>query len=83
MRLAWSAPIDAEAAGYRVYRAEGDGAFVLVATMPAGQVEWTDTDVKAGGRYRYTVATIDAAVPPNESVRSEEAEATLAPGGGS
>jgi hypothetical protein len=72
---AWSSPIDADVAGYRVYRAEGDGPFVLAASTPAGQIEWTDKDVKRGARYRYTVVTIDAAVPPNESARSEEAEA--------
>jgi hypothetical protein len=77
VRVAWSSPIDADVAGYRVYRAEGDGAFVLAATLPAGQIEWTDTEVTRGARYRYYVATIDAAVPPNESVHSEEAEITL------
>lgn len=81
VHVAWSAPIDAEVAGYRVYRAEGDGEFVLMGTVPAAQIEWRDTDVKPGTRYRYVVATIDAAVPPNESERSEEAEVTLPPEG--
>jgi len=81
VRVAWSSPIDADVAGYRIYRAEGEGAFVRVATVPSPQVEWSDTGVKKGTHYRYTVSAIDAAVPPNEGARSEEAGAAV-PGEG-
>ena len=77
VRVAWSSPIDADVAGYRIYRSEGGGGFILAVTVPAALTEWTDSDVKRGTTYRYTVATIDAAVPPNESARSEEVEAIL------
>src|SRR6185436_5294110 len=81
VRVAWSSPIDADVAGYRIYRAEGDGVFTLAGTVMSPQIEWTDTQVRPGARYRYTVAAIDAAEPPNEGAQSEVAEATL-PGEG-
>ena len=50
--VAWSSPIEADVAGYRVYRAEGDAAFVLGATVSSPQIEWTDTKVNRGTRYQ-------------------------------
>jgi hypothetical protein len=81
VRIAWSPPIDSDVAGYKVYRAEGDGGFVLVAGLPATAAGWEDKTVAAGRRYRYSVTAIDGADPANESARSEIVEGTLpAPG---
>jgi hypothetical protein len=83
VKIAWSSPIDADVAGYRVYRSQADtsegkpGVETLIATVPSGQIEWTDTAVQPGATYRYSVATIDGAVPPNESARSEAVDASV------
>src|SRR5207249_498986 len=77
IRLAWSSPIDADVAGYRIYRAEGDGAFALAASLPASETTWTDAAVEPGRRYRYSVTAFDTADPPNESERSDTAGAEI------
>ncbi len=57
--LVWQ-PAEA-AAGYLVFRAEGGGAPVRLTPQPIAGLSYADTAVRAGGRYRYTVASVDAA----------------------
>lgn len=80
VRVAWSSPIEADVAGYRVVQGYGgrdDGRPTLEIAVPASQTEWTDTNVRPGHTYRYWVKSIDAADPPNESVLSEPAEVSI------
>ena len=82
-RLAWSAPVDADVAGFRIYRGEGGGkgsgtsAFTLAGTVPATEGTWLDTAVIAGRHYLYRVTAFDTASPPNESAPSEVVETTI------
>jgi hypothetical protein len=67
IELTWERNSEADLAGYRVYRAAGDGAFEKVADI--SQVPaWSDHGVESGKRYRYEVTAVDQA--GNESPRS-------------
>lgn len=70
--LGWDRNTDADLAGYRIYRAEGDGPFVRI----PGEIEppsFRDAQVQSGRRYRYAITAVDRL--GNESARSEPAEA--------
>ena len=72
IELGWDRNTDADLAGYRIYRATGDGDFVWL----PGEMEppaFRDTTVKSGQRYRYVITAVDRL--GNESGRSEPAEA--------
>jgi hypothetical protein len=72
--LVWEPDSDADIAGYRVYRSEGNGPWQKIAdvsTVPT----YTDTAVEHGKTYHYAVSAIDKATPKiNESERSEPVE---------
>lgn len=71
IELGWDRNTDADLAGYRIYRALGDGAWVQL----PGQIEapsFRDAQVQTGQRYRYSVTAVDRS--GNESARSEPAE---------
>ncbi|WNV76201.1 malectin domain-containing carbohydrate-binding protein [Geodermatophilus sp. DSM 44513] len=57
VELTWNGPADA--AGYRVLRAEGDGDATQIATTTTGS--HTDSAVTAASTYRYSVVALDAA----------------------
>jgi hypothetical protein len=74
IEVSWDPDTDPDLAGYRVYRAEGGGAFVKVAdtsTIPT----YSDHAVEHGKTYRYAVSAVDQA--GNESARSAPVETTL------
>lgn len=74
IELTWERNTDADLAGYRVYRAVGDGAFEKVgdtSVLPA----YADRKVEAGKSYRYQVAAVDTS--GNESERSTAVTASL------
>ena len=77
VRLSWNASPEEDVALYAVYRAEEGGAFLRIATLPAGTALYTDRDVQAGRTYRYAVTALDRARRANESPRSNEASATV------
>lgn len=85
IRLRWSSPIDADVAGYRIYRGDVDGAPMLCGQVVGAVTLWEDAQVVPALRYHYTVTAIDGASPPNESERSEtvdvEVPAGAPPGG--
>lgn len=71
VELGWDRNTDADLAGYRVYRALGDGEFVRL----PGEIEppaFRDTTAQRGQRYRYVVTAVDRL--GNESGRSEPVE---------
>lgn len=72
IEMGWDRNTDADLAGYRIYRAAGDGEFFRL----PGEIEppsFRDTTVKSGQRYRYVITAVDRL--GNESGRSEPAEA--------
>ena len=75
--LAWSADADPDTAGYVVYRRMAGSAAApeRVSGFKSGagllpSPTWSDTDVKKGVRYAYSVSAVDAS--GNESARSPE-----------
>ncbi|MGI4756268.1 MAG: hypothetical protein ACRYGF_05385 [Janthinobacterium lividum] len=48
------------ATAYRIFRAEGTGAPILLTGEPMRGLTYSDTDVKPGGQYRYSIVAVDA-----------------------
>jgi len=71
IELGWDRNTDADLAGYRIYRAVGDGPFVRL----SGEVQppsFRDAQIQSGQRYRYAISAVDRL--GNESAHSEPAE---------
>jgi hypothetical protein len=74
IELTWERNGEPDLAGYRVYRAAGDGAFVKVgdtSVLPA----YSDKGVEPGKTYRYRITAVDTA--GNESAPSTAVAASL------
>jgi hypothetical protein len=76
VRVSWTAVADADLAGYVVYRAAADGAWLRVGSVRAPATTFTDRDVTPGV-YRYAVTAQDSGARANESARSNEAGVTV------
>jgi hypothetical protein len=61
LEVVWSPSSASDLAGYRVYRAAGQGEASKVGEVPAGATAWLDTTTAAGVLYRYTVTAFDRA----------------------
>jgi hypothetical protein len=77
VRLAWNASPEEDVALYAVYRAEGAGALLRIATTQRITTVYADRDVQAGRTYRYAVTALDRARQANESARSNEVSVTI------
>ena len=78
--LSWTAVVDANLAGYRVYRSITSGSgFALIATT--GATSYTNTGLGYSETYYYRVSAIDQA--SNEGNQSNQASATTAADPGS
>jgi predicted small lipoprotein YifL len=77
VRLAWNASPEEDVALYAVYRAEGTGPFLRIATLQKITTIYTDQDVQSGRTYRYAVTALDRALKANESQRSNEVTVTV------
>ncbi len=77
MRLVWNASPEEDGALYAVYRADGTGAFLRIATTQRITTVYTDRDVQSGRTYRYAVTALDRARQANESPRSNEVSVTV------
>ena len=67
--LVWEPVSDADLAGYRIYRSEGNGPWQKLAdvsTVPS----YSDTTVEHGKTYHYAVSAFDNSPKHNESERS-------------
>ena len=73
IELAWQRNIEDDFRGYNVYRSTEGAAFAKVAALIDAPA-YSDRQVEAGKRYRYTVSSVDQA--GNESVRTEAVEVT-------
>ncbi len=74
VELSWDRNVEPDLAGYRVYRAEGDGPMTAVPDKLVAP-SYSDHEVKPGGRYRYAVSAYD--LNGNESARSTTIEALV------
>jgi hypothetical protein len=75
LEILWSPSAEADLAGYRVYRAVGDGRLERVAQTDIARASWLDGTAERGVAYRYAVSALDQA--GNESEPTEPVEASL------
>ncbi len=74
--LSWLPNVEADQAGYAVYRREGDGPWQRISpAQPVVAPAFHDTQVQAGHTYRYCVSAIDQG--GHESAHSAEAQETV------
>jgi hypothetical protein len=73
IELAWERNTEDDFRGYNVYRSTEGAAFEKVAALIDAPA-YSDRQVEAGKRYRYTVSSVDQA--GNESARPEPVEVT-------
>jgi hypothetical protein len=74
--ISWQPVVDADLAGYAVYRSEGDSPWQRVSpALPLVPPSFHDTNVQPGHTYRYAVTAIDQG--GHESPRSAETEETV------
>jgi hypothetical protein len=74
IELNWEGNTEEDLNGYRVYRAEGNGALEKIADVSAVP-SYSDRKVEHGKTYRYAVAAVDRA--GNESPRSAPIDAAM------
>jgi fibronectin type 3 domain-containing protein len=71
--LSWQPVIDADLAGYQVYRREADSAWQRISPeQPLPGPAFHDNSVQPGHTYHYAVSAIDQG--GHQSARSAEAE---------
>ena len=75
IELSWQPNSEPDFAGYRVRRSQGSGPFQVLNVAPLGPASYSDTSVKSGQAYRYTITAVDR--DGNESAPSD-AEAVTA-----
>lgn len=75
LEVLWSPSAEPDLAGYRVYRAKGDGPSEKVADTGLTRASWLDETAERGVVYRYAVTALDQA--GNESEPTEPVEASL------
>ena len=68
IELIWERNTEPDLAGYRLYRAEGDGKLEKIADIP-DKPSYSDRNVESGKRYRYAISALDR--EGNESKQSE------------
>ena len=75
--LNWIAPVSSPdpVAGYNIYRATGNGAFVRISSSPDLTVSYTDSGVTSGTAYSYQVTSVD--LSGVESVPSNQITVTI------
>ena len=74
VELSWDRNTESDLAGYRVFRAQGDGPFTLAADKLSAP-SYSDRQVQRGTRYRYAISAFD--LNGNESARSAPVDAVL------
>lgn len=73
--LAWDPVMEADLAGYAVYRADEVGAWTRISPKPVPATAYHDDSVAPGRRYRYRTTAVDQA--GNESAPSNVAMETV------
>jgi len=75
LQALWSPSTEPDLAGYRLYRAAGDGPSDKLAELPPGTTDFLDETARKGVVYRYSLSAFDQA--GNESPPSAAVEGTL------
>jgi len=75
VELKWIGSVQADIAGYNVYRQEARG-FVRLNSRLVQENSWLDTGARSGGSYVYGVTSVDTSAKANESPMSELATVT-------
>lgn len=73
VELVWERNTESDLAGYRVYRALGDGKLEKIADV-SDAPSYSDRKLETGKRYRYAVSAVDRL--NNESAQSTPVEIT-------
>src|SRR5262249_40891008 len=73
VELVWDRNTESDLAGYRLYRALGDGKFEKIADV-SDTPSYSDRKLESGKRYRYAVSSVDRL--NNESAQSQPVEIT-------
>jgi hypothetical protein len=73
--LVWAPDVDADLAGYNVYRRDEGGPDVKINNELVKASSYKDASVSKGSKYYYSVSAVD--VRGNESARSEEANESV------
>lgn len=68
--LTWAPNLEADLAGYNVYRREAGTSATKINTEPVKTPSFRDSNVEAGHKYFYTLSAVDER--GNESAQSEE-----------
>ncbi len=76
IELSWRPNSEPDLAEYRVRRSEGAGPYAVTGSVTLGSASYSDTSVKSGQAYRYTITALDR--DGNESAPSD-AEAVTTP----
>jgi fibronectin type 3 domain-containing protein len=74
IELGWERNAEPDLAFYRVYRAEGNGAFQAIADKVEGPA-FSDKRITSGTTYRYSVSAVDAAGNEGEKTPAVQAVA--------
>jgi hypothetical protein len=74
IELNWERNTEGDLNGYRVYRAEGNGAMEKIADVSVVP-SYSDRKVEAGKTYHYSISAVDQA--GNESPRSAAVDAAM------
>ena len=56
--LTWAGILGAELSGFKIYRAYGDAAPIVLKTVASTATSYTDTAVKKAHTYRYLISTV-------------------------
>jgi len=75
LQVLWSASPEPDLAGYRLYRAAGEGPPEKLVQLPPGTTDYLDESAQKGVVYRYSLSAFDQA--GNESPPSAPVEGTL------
>jgi hypothetical protein len=77
VELTWEIFADEPLSGFRVYRARGDDAAIMIHdALPVHERRYTDTDIAPGASYTYTLAAVTAG---GEEIHSIPARVSAAP----
>jgi fibronectin type 3 domain-containing protein len=74
IELGWERNSEADFAHYRVYRAEGEGSFIVVGEK-VEEPAFSDKQITSGKVYRYAVSAVDQAANEGERTAPVQAQA--------